>query len=1608
MMYEHLPSHLYPSGILHNQSPTYLWNFQIDSNLVWQLNQSYSASPYLYPGHIPANLIKKGDWVGVYREMSTSAVDTIIMSTASEMNLSDSIEKLTYEVPIGAMHLDFHRIVPGAVDSGYLFFDTAISAFTVMPDTLWLDKANNLFSYNSNPDSLAQLAFEEYEVFAGILTSSALYKDSSYYSVTFGLASSLFTSNQQDSITYMEIDYDNGDGFLTAQFDVPEVVYYHDTAASEDYTKELRLRVHYGSKVVETKMPLVIFPNSKMADQEFLVSSLDYDCPINENGFKPGEAKVSIKYGNPDKKLLKPVILVEGFESATRPYGDIRFVGLANGNTTDSKGEPAFKQLKMFEDFLDSLYQLGYDVIFIDHRNGRDWIQANSLNVIKVIQWANQELINNGSHEKLVVIGASMGGLNVRYALAKMEAEGCCHNTRLYSTFDTPHNGANIPLGLQATAKHLHDDLGWVDDILNVDLVRPAWKKVLTSPGAMQMLINHLEPSAASVRNAFMEELDSLGHPQECRRIALINGSEKGLANSISHPDKAFFKWTEVLPLPIGHIIGTSLGPVLLNSVGLPSPFFLIRLNSYAESNPNNVVFEANNTKKAALLSTVILATHGTSFSIQIVAYGIKVLSGWLFPSVIPICNAVIMTSQGITNSALPPLHFANILVDVLNGVSQPLLINSTNNLTEAPGGTNDTGEDIWKSLGKRPTLIHGKHSFIPSISALDLDTNNLSCDIFSNRAYFNQKIIFDSYHAPDRTDNLNGNQEHVKITADNLSWLVQHIEHYYELREFTSYKYFDTLKTAFNMSRSFGADWDKPYSKYLYDLDIVNGGELYINKAGALGFGIGSISSTNGSQFSCKTSLNCTPPVVRVFNGGRLQLGESLNSNTGELIFREGSILELHPGSELFISENSLFLLEEEAELVIYPGTRIVLEGLNSQLELKGKVRLMPNARLAPEGMGKVVFNQNIGSSNSISLFWEVDSTSIISFGEGQSTVSAEILKSFYCPSVDSILFNGTSVKIAPNQSLWIDKAYVGMANASVSAMDSTQGHEGVHLAGQESFITQSLFKHGTIGLTNNCTPGNGEFRIDNSIFKHNQVGLQVRDASQLYIINCTSERNQIGVELKAIQGKAVITGGSLSNNQSYGIKADGQQSALLKAKNVDLSNNATSAMVGMVQFRAKCCDFSHSQYGINAHTYCRVLLNDQAMNLFNNNYISVSLDNCSGISLKGGENTFYNSLWYVQGDLHQFNSVPQFDLSSNVMPAMGTGVNASLPVNLSWKDMNGVSHSIPLINWTPGFVSSFSCYQLQPISHMGNAGKRDLFLDYQSGRVVNTANYSNLPLTQALADAAFLVSSEDQVFQDLLAIARFNEILSSIIGPYTEIELQLIELSLESMSSALNNAYDQELIPRNEARPGEMENPYLAMVSSRTQDLISVFSNDPERAAQSHLLLAQSYRMAEHFDYALGELASIGAQVSSTELAESAYWQCICQSEESLINEAISNEDFQVQQEYCRTLLPATKKPKSSDLKAIPVQEISQNKNLELILYPNPSKGQFQIRITGLEGNAEWKLWDISGRLVASGDVDFIHGRSSMNLDHISKGIYNLELASIEQTFISELIIN
>ncbi len=265
--------------------------------------------------------------------------------------------------------------------------------------------------------------------------------------------------------------------------------------------------------------------------------------------------------GGSRQQLRKPIIMVDGFDPNNGRDGREVF----NNNLGYNNGLNLGTQLR--DD--------GYDVIILDFsgsrshaaNDGADYLERNAMVLVELINRVNAELLANGSTEKLVVIGPSMGGLIARYALAYMEANptapytdratgqrrtppvfpggGPSHHTRLYVSFDSPHLGANIMIGAQLFVE-------FFARMGNRDAEKGRDK--LNSIAARQMLLDHYDYhlsagqsviAPAPERYPFKQHLyqnglpGSGGWPTQLRKVTMVNGSMTGVG--MHQPGRAAF-----------------------------------------------------------------------------------------------------------------------------------------------------------------------------------------------------------------------------------------------------------------------------------------------------------------------------------------------------------------------------------------------------------------------------------------------------------------------------------------------------------------------------------------------------------------------------------------------------------------------------------------------------------------------------------------------------------------------------------------------------------------------------------------------------------------------------------------------------------------------------------------------------------------------------------------------------------------------------------------------------------------------------------------------------------------------------------------------------------
>ncbi|MBX7206362.1 MAG: T9SS type A sorting domain-containing protein [Bacteroidia bacterium] len=803
-----------------------------------------TSDPSFYDGSLnDSNWVDHFLWRRLYGTMARAMVDTLtdtIPQLDSLLAYANNIEQ-TGKIALMMMDMDYDQIRSDAVDEGLLEIQGA-----------------ELWDINPRSDD----PFEQKSVFAA--SPSFFYSDTNV--VEFVLPSKLFISNRGKTIDYIRVNFDNGDGWNNIALDVPEIIVY-DTSG----TKEIVYEVHYTDNTTRTghsffKVDMPNFFSSDIYLRKTFIASKNYGSAI-------GAARVTVSLGCGNTKITKPLIVIEGFDPPQNQllgignWGYYNFLSLLANNPT------------LYSD----IEQDGYDLIFVDFINGADYMQANAFVVEDIIRWVNTKKTESGSTNKNMVLGLSMGGVIGRYALVDMEENSENHDCAQLLTFDSPHRGANIPLGVQAAMAHLryspfiHSKIGrnQIVPFEEINQIHLAYS-ILENPATRQLLIHQLN-TGASLYQSFFYELEHLnnnrGFPNSCPTKAIVNGSANAQPQSFSANSK------------------------LIEMRGTLASFI-----------PKN---------QAILLGLIT----GTSVNIDMDVYAVP--------------------DQTMGSRTIYKAKFRyNISLFTFIKETNEKRVSGTLPIDNAPGGTQDliASANIPNSFTGL-TILNSAFCFVPTISSASVkgaNQANLLYNLQSNNALATGQLDIDDYEASGGTLN---NEPHLSLTATNERIIRENL-----ISNFLTYPSVSLSGKTFNYGgnttdriqdvtigsgEAITINRDEPvglslsthphpvsgstFSVYTYGancfgstgIDVQNGGELIVGDEQA--GNKGNLFITQGSVLSVSTG-----GTLRVENNSKvvIERGAYLNIDGNPTIELTGSNSVLEIQGTLNLAANSDFTI--------------------------------------------------------------------------------------------------------------------------------------------------------------------------------------------------------------------------------------------------------------------------------------------------------------------------------------------------------------------------------------------------------------------------------------------------------------------------------------------------------------------------------------------------------------------------------------------------------------------------------------------------------------------------------------------------------------------------
>ena len=374
--------------------------------------------------------------------------------------------------------------------------------------------------------------------------------------VVFSIPSSLMFSNCD--ITEVGIDCGNG----------------YKTFGAND-----KIRMHLNTGINNIKMYITLKNGQRLhAHTNVLTENINQSRNSSSDKFKPDEeltiggdsyfgitttATVSIhlgsEWGVKHTSISKPIIIVEGFDPRC-----------LNPTERGSWNDSRLMSNYIIQD-LNSYY--GYDIIYVDWDKSEEYIQANANVLTNIIKIINNRKDLNDSHNN-IIIGHSMGGLIARYALKKMEDSSISHQVDTYISYDVPHNGAHIPLGIlygfNGLLKFI-DEYGLLTKMtemftdIDIQNIIKLGEKIAYSTAAQQMLVNHIDPAGIfnnDEHKLWQKELNELGFPKgdpghPLKMLAVAHGSYNQVTMPYHYLFTSFKVQSDVFQL-------TALGPSII------------------------------------------------------------------------------------------------------------------------------------------------------------------------------------------------------------------------------------------------------------------------------------------------------------------------------------------------------------------------------------------------------------------------------------------------------------------------------------------------------------------------------------------------------------------------------------------------------------------------------------------------------------------------------------------------------------------------------------------------------------------------------------------------------------------------------------------------------------------------------------------------------------------------------------------------------------------------------------------------------------------------------------------------------------------------------------
>ena len=1166
--YAALPDYLFPSGLLLDQSAPQL------------LIEGTTNDPEYYTGQIPGKLLVSSsfEWAyhALYYAQRIKSNGLLASNTpAPLMNWKnfkalDSAHQTTVDVPIHLAWINYQKMLPIALDSGYLTFDG--DQFNLLDSVTYLDPNQSIYRTN-NSATEAQKAFQTKTTFLAGSNYPTHYTDTNSITLTFKLPSNLIQTNTS-GLGAFEIDFEDGRGFISV---IPNQIYtitYSMTASNTEHDeKELRIRATSGGLTLESRFRINIVYNTPTPDNIYYTHNLvNPPCLPGLNPLK--RAKLSVWKGKGNNQITKPLILVEGFEGAVRPYGYLSFESVSSGYIFNDDGDRIYQHMEKLSWLYDSLHNEGFDIVHLDFIESKLSIEQNAQHLVRALHWIDSQHPTEGT----TVIGASMGGLISRVALNMLEDAHCCNNIIAFGTFDSPHNGAFIPIGLQVTARNLAQDLPLIP------VAYQPWKKALNSKAAREMLVEHLDPSAQSDRS-HLSDLLGTSIPQSMRTFAISNGNDLLTPSALQDPAKRWLDGGIHRWVTYKHAVGAHADSVAFNYAGYQMPVPVWGSSSMAHEHVGPNLFVGS-----PLLNVIRYMRIQWYSNYRVRMQALKLAYG---QSSLPNASMVLASIepyQKKTNTRLQQMHAA--IAKHLNIEKEQ---SYSKDFAEIAGSRTNTGEAFTNSSGLF-TVFSEDHTFIPAFSALDVG------ELYRyQRIRGKMNIIpFDTYLSPGlMLDQSGANQDHIEVDNQIVDWVLATLDALYNnVPQF--------IPANYNISKVKNS-WS-PYRSQLGGTTIGPNGHLSLGKLSVVSQSKPSSMADSKQNLKFFVGQECvgTQLVVQ----GKLTIGDGMD-RISIVRVKNGSELILSQGSTMEINQDSKLIVEKGGALIIHPGAQVLWN--DGIIELEGDVELVGGANLNLQGAGTLnLYGPIINAQSGGSLSMKNSVINIMSDSELPLNLS-------------STVFTDSRFRFLNKASMIIHNA-VHLSNNTFEYVGSNKSWLGIDLVG--------------VATVDNCTFNGGAPALNLRKTSSVDLGHNTFNDALIGILGLAEPLNFFSNQFYNCATGAkfysdLVASQNVFTQCDFGIRVMNQsnvelfQNTFNNCSEVAYEGNRGSSRLECNQFYNNTIAVLQKEGGLN--------LGNSAGNIFNYNLIGIQVNDVFPLALNNGHNSIVSNFQYdIYGSIH------------------------------------------------------------------------------------------------------------------------------------------------------------------------------------------------------------------------------------------------------------------------------------------------------------------------------------------------------------------------------------